>query len=333
MTQKRQREQALKQWINTSTPFRCISLQMVSGDASFRRYFRFDDEKSNNSIVAVDAPPKFEDSEKFVSIARAYKKQGVEVPGVLAHDADLGFYCIEDFGNGQFAQALSSTTMHNLYKQALSHLPAIQSCVSVDGQPLPNYGETLLEAEKTLFTHWLIERHLGLTLSEADRKMIETTYAFLSEVFVQQPQVGVHRDYHSRNLMILADDRLGIIDFQDAVVGPITYDAVSLLRDCYQDWPESSISALLQDFHHQYYPQHSWSDFERWFDLTGIQRHIKASGIFCRLWHRDGKSGYLNDIPHTLDYIVNVGYRYEETTSLATFVDQVIKPAMLSTLE
>lgn len=333
MTQKRQREQALTDWINSSTSYHCNSLKMVSGDASFRRYFRFIDDSTKKSIVAVDAPPKYEDSETFIAVAKAYKNSGVRVPDILSYNNELGFYCIEDFGDGQFAQALSADSMFDLYHNALAQLPSIQSCTSANGQSLPLFDAQLLEAEKYLFTHWLLEKHLDLKVSPNESNMIDEAYSVLTDNFFAQPQVGVHRDYHSRNLMMLDDLEIGVIDFQDAVIGPITYDAVSLLRDCYQNWPESEIKRLLKALHKQYYQQYSWEDFERWFDLTGIQRHIKASGIFCRLWLRDGKSGYLKDVPHTLDYIIDVGNRYSQTSALATYVDQVVKPAMLSTLE
>lgn len=329
MTQILQTEQALLHWINSSTQFRCQKIEMIFGDASFRRYFRFWDETSNTSIIAVDAPPEFEDSTKFVNLAQALLQHHVVVPKVLAHNAKDGFYCLQDFGDRQFSQALRSDNIATLYAQALTQIPAIQSCTSVNGHSLPLYDDELLEKEKYIFTHWLIEVHLNIKLSKSQQAMLDKAYDFLHQVFKSQPQVGVHRDFHSRNLMILSNDDIGVIDFQDAVIGPITYDAVSLLRDCYCKWPQQQITSILQQFHQQFYAQYKWQDFLFWFDCAGLQRHLKASGIFCRLFYRDGKDGYFNDIPRTLEYILEVGKHYAELSELIAFIQTSVKPRLL----
>lgn len=338
MTQNDQREQALLQWINQNTEFNCHSLQVVSGDASFRRYFRFTNQHqfpgktSNQSIIAVDAPPKFESSQRFSEIAVVYRAAGLPVPEIYTLNIEAGFYCLEDFGNAQFAEALNSRTMQTLYASALSFVPKIQKCTEINSKSLPLFDDTLLNRELALFTHWLIEVHLGLSLSSKEVTLIENTYQFISEVFKNQPQVGVHRDYHCRNLMILHNKTVGIIDFQDAVIGPITYDAVSLLRDCYQHWNEAQILPILVDFHATYYSQYPWSEFKTWFDLTGLQRHIKASGIFARLCHRDAKKGFLQDIPRALDYIVEIGSQYAQCKEFADLVELKIKPLVARSL-
>ncbi|GAA0859139.1 aminoglycoside phosphotransferase family protein [Aliiglaciecola litoralis] len=330
MTDKQQRQQALLNWINSDTGFSCQSLDIVSGDASFRRYFRFTDLNTQQSIIAVDAPPKFEDSSKFVDIAKAYHAAGVHVPKVYCHDPAQGFYCLQDFGNHQFALEVQSANVIARYKQAIDQLPSIQACVSVNNKPLPWYDDQLLATELHLFTHWLMEVHLGLVLDNNQRKLVQDCYDYIADIFKAQPQVGVHRDYHSRNLMVLDDNRIGVIDFQDAVIGPITYDLVSLLRDCYQSWSSQQIAELLAYTQQTYYPNYDLAQFTFWFDMTGIQRHIKASGIFCRLCHRDGKQGYLHDIPHTLDYIIDVAGRYTETREFANFVATIVKPKFVS---
>ncbi|WJG10189.1 phosphotransferase [Aliiglaciecola sp. LCG003] len=332
MTQKLQREQALVEWINSDTPFRCQTLEMVSGDASFRRYFRFFDEQQQKHIICVDAPPEFENSQKFIDVALAYQQCGVNVPTIYAHSAHLGFYCQQDFGDQQFANTLSASNMQQLYQQALIQLPAVQQCVEINCESLPHYGTDLLAAEFYLFTHWLLEIHLGMALTDETKQMLDSSYASLIKTFEHQPQVGVHRDYHSRNLMIDADNQIGVIDFQDAVRGPLTYDLVSLLRDCYVKWPQQAIEQLLQWYHQEYCSHYEWNEFSRWFDLTGVQRHIKASGIFCRLYHRDGKQGYLKDIPRTLEYIIEVSRRYPELTEFGNFVADVVKPKVESSI-
>ena len=338
MTQNIQREQALLQWINHNTEFNCESLQMVSGDASFRRYFRFTDQnlnsdnKSRQSIIAVDAPPKFESSQRFSEIALVYRAEGLPVPKIFALNTEAGFYCLEDFGNDQFADALNTSSMQALYTTALSYVPKIQKCTQIKTQLLPLFDDGLLSRELELFTHWLLEVHLNLTLTDEEVEVIESTYKFVCDVFKAQPQVGVHRDYHCRNLMILPDKSIGIIDFQDAVIGPITYDAVSLLRDCYQQWDDQQILPILAHFHAQYFSEYKWEDFQYWFDITGLQRHIKASGIFARLSHRDAKSAFLQDIPRTLDYIVKIAKQYTECKEFGALVELKIKPLVARSL-
>ena len=326
LNQQTLRQNQLIEWINRSTSLRCKKLLMVSGDASFRRYFRFNE--NGKSFIAVDAPPESEDSRKFAAVAEAYQQHGVSVPIIHAIDHDLGFYCLQDFGDNLFADALEPENCHFLYRDALSHVPAIQSCTNTALGALPSFDDALITTEFELFTHWLLKIHLDLQLSENEQTMIQQTLDFLRSVFFAQPQAGVHRDYHSRNLMLLADNEIGVIDFQDAVIGPITYDAVSLLRDCYQTWPSALVYIWLKEWHKEYYSQYSWSEFKRWFDLTGMQRHIKASGIFARLCHRDGKKGYLQDIPRTLQYLCDVGSQYNQCQQFAEFVKNKVKPAV-----
>lgn len=321
---KAQREAQLLDWINQHSEFSCDALEMVSGDASFRRYFRFSDQ--GKSIIAVDAPPGFEDSETFVNVAKAYEQHGVNVPHVYCVDVNLGFYCIEDFGNRQFASVLNQPDADTYYKRAFRQLPGIQSCRETRAGALPSFDDALLEREFHLFTHWLCEVHLNLTLTPEEQALLTEADGLLRENFFAQPQVGVHRDFHSRNLMLLDDDSVGVIDFQDAVTGPVTYDEVSLLRDCYQVWPDEFVDDLLRHVHAEYHSEYDFEQYRRWFDITGIQRHVKASGIFCRLWHRDGKQGYLKDIPATLTYIKQVAARYDEFNPLAEFVASRVLP-------
>lgn len=326
MSQTDQRQLALIDWINQHTQFQCQQLETVSGDASFRRYFRF--YHQGRSIIAVDAPPAQENSQIFALVSRAYQDCALPVPTILAADFELGFYCQDDFGNKLFADGLTLANCESLYSQALDHLPAIQSCVATEVGSLPAFDEAMLNRESDLFSHWLVQVHLNLSLSEQETQVMQQAFVTLGDNFHAQPQLGVHRDYHSRNLMILPNQTIGIIDFQDAVIGPITYDAASLLRDCYQNWPDAMVYGLLKDWHNKYYAEFDWSQFKRWFDLSGIQRHVKASGIFARLWHRDGKALYLQDIPRTLQHLVNVSQHYAELSDFTTLVNKRIKPAV-----
>lgn len=319
------RQDALSDWLKHNEGYQFDRLSMVSGDASFRRYFRFP--VGESSRVAVDAPPQHEDNPRFLAVAEAYLQAGVKVPECFGADIQQGFMCLQDFGNDLLFQVLQQDNIKALYQKSLAQLPAIQSVTATSQGPLPAF-DTLLEAEFYLFNHWLLEVHLNLSLSAADRDMIQQAQAAIQQVFQAQPQAGVHRDYHSRNLMILADDEIGIVDFQDAVTGPVTYDAVSLLRDCYVTWPDEWVEEQLQQWHQSCMSQYDWQEFKYWFDFTGMQRHIKASGIFARLCHRDGKTGYLQDIPATLRYLVNIGGLYPETAAFAQWIEAVLIPAV-----
>ncbi|UAA39555.1 phosphotransferase [Paraneptunicella aestuarii] len=320
------RQSALLQWLSSLPEIFPQDFHMISGDASFRRYFRF--QSQGGSFIGVDAPPDKEKNHEFVALAREYRTNNVPVPQVLHSNMDLGFLMLQDFGDCLFSQRIETEDPTHWYQQALSHLPAVQKVRATAGEPLPAFDQELLANEYSLFNDWLLQTHLNLTLTDSEWKVIHEAQAFLSEVFLSQPQVGVHRDYHSRNLMILPDDSIGIIDFQDAVTGPITYDAVSLLRDCYVVWPIEFVMGQLQELHVAHYAEHDWETFKHWFDCTGMQRHIKASGIFARLCHRDGKTGYLNDIPRTLQYLVTVGRTIQECTEFAELVANKILPAV-----
>lgn len=325
-----QREAGLLQWLQTLPGLSPSQFHMISGDASFRRYFRFHD--AEQVYIAVDAPPATEKNQEFVALSHAYSVQNVPVPKVIHADLEQGYLMLEDLGDVLFSSQLEQGDEAALYTKALRHLPAIQQVQAfADAQktPLPKFDAELLDAEFCLFNHWLLNVHLALPLSDVEWNIIHEAQRFLAAVFMEQPQAGVHRDYHSRNLMLLGNDDIGVIDFQDAVVGPITYDAVSLLRDCYVVWPDDFVEAQLRLLHEQHFAKHDWTQFKYWFDCVGMQRHIKASGIFARLCHRDGKTGYLNDVPRTLQYLVKVGSLIPECAAFALLVESKVIPAVL----
>lgn len=324
-----QRRQMLESWLTQQSGLSGFSLERASFDASFRRYFRV--RANGSTYIAMDAPPANEDCRPFVTLARAFSGLGLHVPAVLAEDLERGFLLLEDLGSDHYLDVLSTTNVQRLYGDALSALVIIQTCGPREG--LPNYDRALLLRELGLFREWLLERQLGMSLGEAGETMLDTTYDFLVLNALEQPRVCVHRDYHSRNLLVSAPPIPGILDFQDAVLGPVTYDLVSLLRDCYIDWPCDRVedwakgyfelavqSGVLRAEHEQ--------RFLRWFDLMGVQRHLKASGIFARLNQRDGKPGYLKDIPRTLNYVVQVARRYPELAGLGRMIENAVLPAM-----
>jgi aminoglycoside/choline kinase family phosphotransferase len=257
----------------------------------------------------------------------------VKVPDIYAYDLVQGFYCQQDFGDNLFSDELNLSTADNLYKKALDCLPSIQSCQSIDQKPLPIFDRAMVEREFLLFTDWLLNKYLALELTSEQRLMVQDSLDIISHQFLSQPTAGVHRDYHSRNLMLLVNNEVGVIDFQDAVIGPITYDAVSLLRDCYQAWPVEKVVQWLKAWHQTNFSEYDWAQLLVWFDFTGLQRHIKASGIFARLYLRDNKSVYLGDIPRTLQYIIDIAAKYPQLRPFSEFVASVVLPAVRSQRE
>jgi N-acetylmuramate 1-kinase len=292
------------------------SIRPASADASFRRYFRVTD-TSGASFIVMDAPPDKEDSRPFVRIARRLRVLGLNVPEILAEDLAQGFLLITDLGDRLYLAALNESTVTPLYRDALAALLRLQSGTVHDTTFLPPYDAALLQREMELFREWYVGRHLGKTLSADQHGTLDRVFGLLAASALEQPTVWVHRDYHSRNLMVTAHSSPGILDFQDAVQGPITYDLVSLLRDCYVAWPRERVEAWVREYRAlaRAAGLATGTDeqrFLRWFDWMGVQRHLKAAGIFARLNHRDGKPGYLNDIPRTLAYVTDVTERYAE---------------------
>ncbi|GAB4346630.1 MAG: phosphotransferase [Gammaproteobacteria bacterium] len=282
------------------------ALEPASGDASFRRYFRVCN--AHASYIAVDAPPQYEDSRPFVRIARWLVEWGLNAPQVIAADLDLGFLLLSDLGSRHYLDELDEASVERLYGDALGALAVMQVRGHDVAEELPPYDEALLMAEMALFDEWYLQRHLSLALSDTQRGILAETQRLLVDNALAQPRVFVHRDYHSRNLLRTERNNPGILDFQDAVWGPVTYDLVSLLRDCYIAWPAEQVQEWALGYRDMalqcgVMPECDEAQFLRWFDLMGVQRHLKASGIFARLNYRDGKSGYLKDIPRTLAYV------------------------------
>jgi aminoglycoside/choline kinase family phosphotransferase len=325
-----------------------LKLFPLTGDAGFRKYYRFS--HHGESFIAVDALPDKSNNVAFVELQKAFKKQNVQVPEIITVDLDTGFFCLSDFGDELFGDVLTEDNMNVEYKRAIDLLPEI-AAMSVNGEyKLPNYDGDFVRVELGIFTEWLLTEHLNLSLNEQESLELNNCFDVLVNNVLEQPQVVMHRDFHSRNLMDLSSNysgnylsnydggKLGVIDFQDAVHGPITYDIVSLLRDCYVKWPAKSVDSLFNYFCSLMQKNESYKDitheqWARWFDLMGIQRHVKASGIFARLYHRDSKQGYLKDIPLTLSYIVDIAAKYPELKPLNELVSQKVIPALNSLKE
>ena len=304
-------------------------LEPASADASFRRYLRV--RVSGRSWIVMDAPPGREDVRPYVRIARLLRPVGLNVPEILAEDAERGFLILTDLGETLYLDALTPERADRLYGDALGALATLQACV--DPGALPPYDRALLLAELALFHDWFLRRHLGLVLSPAEEALLEAVSGTLVASALAQPVVAVHRDYHSRNLLVTGRNNPGIVDFQDAVAGPVTYDLVSLLRDCYIAWPRERVEAWALGYHDlacQSGILHEEDEerFLAWFDLMGVQRHLKAIGIFARLWHRDGKRGYLADIPRTLGYVREVSGRHRALEAFGRWLAERVAPRL-----
>lgn len=322
-----QRLTALSEWAARTLDDRHCVIRPASADASFRRYFRITG-ANGASFIAMDAPPDKEDSRPYVRIARRLRALGLNVPEILAEDLARGFLLITDLGDRLYLGALNESTVERLYQDALAALLRLQCGSAGDATFLPPYDAALLQREMELFREWYLGRHLALALSQPQHAVLDGVFARLIEAALEQPTAWVHRDYHSRNLMVTSDNNPGVLDFQDAVQGPVTYDLVSLLRDCYIAWPRPRVEAWVRGY------QAAARDaglpvgtdeqrFLRWFDWMGVQRHLKATGIFARLNHRDAKPGYLNDIPRTLGYVLEVVSRYSELKPLGVLLEDL----------
>ena len=324
-TQNDPRLLLIHDWLAQTLGHQDFTLAPASADASFRRYFRVS--YHDQQCIVMDAPPEQEDCRPFIAISALFSELGLNVPKVLAQDLTQGLLLLSDLGERLYLAELDEKTADTLYSDAISALIKLQSASTEVRQAagLPPYDRKLLMTEMNLFRDWYLQRHLGLSLSEQAQARLDAQFAFLADAALAQPQVIVHRDYHSRNLMIndpLSSSNPGILDFQDAVIGAPSYDLVSLLRDCYIVWPPERVRGWVEVYFNRAQVADilsasvSLAQFMRWFDLMGIQRHLKASGIFARLNHRDHKPAYLNDIPRTLDYIRSVGANYPELKDL-----------------
>jgi aminoglycoside/choline kinase family phosphotransferase len=323
-----------EQWLSQRYAGRPFSFEPASEDASFRRYFRVI--SAQGSAILMDAPPEHEDCRPFVKVAGLFGAAGVHVPTIMEQDLENGYLLLSDLGNRTYLQSLNADNAAQLYDAATSALVAIQ-LASRPGQ-LPEYDRALLQRELQLFPDWYVRRQLGVELNAAQTRNLSTVFERILANNLAQPRVFVHRDYHSRNLM-LSSPNPGILDFQDAVYGPVTYDLVSLFKDAYMRWEEDHIL----DWTIRFWTKAKragvpvpgdFASFYQDFEWMGVQRHVKVLGIFARLFHRDGKSGYLKDMPLVMDYLRKACSRYQALDPLTQLLDDLrgYQPAVGYTL-
>ena len=337
----------IRTWLTRDLQWRIGRISVASADASFRRYFRVSRGDVDpaawapraDTLIVMDAPPGKEDIAPYLKVSSLLEQAGAHVPHVHASDLRRGFVVMEDLGSTQYLSLLKTGRgVDKLYGDALTTLANIQVRGLRAAEQLPPYDREPLERELNLMPEWFLRKHLGLELTPEERALLTVTFEFLINEALLQPQVFVHRDYHSRNLMVLAPSIQtrggpGVIDFQDALRGPVGYDLVSLLKDCYISWSRERVERWLRGYrrvlaHLGANVGDSEYQFIRWFDLIGVQRHIKVLGIFCRLWHRDGKIGYLNDLPLTFEYVRDACRRYPELVEFERWLAARIAPLL-----
>jgi len=330
------RLQLLREWLGNIPGCDPAGIEVASADASFRRYFRLP--RGAASAVAMDAPPDREDLSTYLRVSGLLESCGVHVPRVLAFDIDRGFALLEDLGTVHMLTALrDGGDAALLYGQALDQLARLQLAGGGASQALPPYDRAALLREMQLLPDWYCRRHLGFEPAPHEAQLLARTFEWLAGCALEQPAVFVHRDYHSRNLMVTPAHSPGVIDFQDALRGPVGYDLASILKDCYVDWPRGRVLEWVAGYRDRLLAAgaagralagESAAQFLRWFDLIGLQRHLKVLGIFARLFWRDGKTGYLADLPRTLAYVQQAARLVPELAEFADFVDTRLAPGL-----
>ena len=308
----------IKEWLE-QTSYKDYEIEVASADASFRAYYRLSHE--DKTVLLMDSSLEKESLAPFIDVTSRLLNAGVKAPHILEQNLNDGFLIIEDFGNTHYLNVLDDKNFKELYSNAIDVIVKMQNA---DRTNLPLYDKAFLHFEMDLMKDWYLEKKLDITLDDKQKEMLESSLDAISDVVLSQPQdVFVHRDYHSRNIMLTPTNVIGVIDYQDAMSGAITYDLVSLLKDCYIEYPREDIEKLVLEFRDKKGINASDEEFIKWFDFMGLQRHIKVLGIFSRLHLRDGKDGYLKDIPLTLKYTIETASRYDETKELAKFLQDV----------
>jgi len=326
MTQTPDRAIARLAWLRQVLDDDTLTLASASADASFRSYWRT--RHDGRSWIVMDSPPAQEDPRPWLEIGARLSAAGLHVPAVQAQDLEQGFLLIEDLGSQLYLPALNDSTVDALYGDAMEALLHMQRDADVTGmQP---YDHAFLQRELEIMPEWFLRRHLDCTPECEEWDVLESAFTVLLHNALAQPRCFVHRDYHSRNLLITANHSPGIIDFQGALHGPITYDLASLLRDCYIVWDRPRVEAWVESYRRRLQAADLIAadidslHFLRWFDLIGLQRHIKVLGIFCRLCYRDGKPDYLDDLPRVYDYVIDVASRYPELSDFVALLQRCV---------
>jgi N-acetylmuramate 1-kinase len=330
MTEKNnERTKQLARWVAAQVSLNetSASLVPIANDAGFRRYFRF---ATPSTWLAVDAPPATEDSDQFIALANYLSAKGVATPSIYSADTTQGFLLVEDFGDELLHTKLTGSTANYLYAKAMTTLKTLQQCPD-NKKLIPRYDQALLRRELLLFGEWFVSHLLGHVVTSTENAILTQLFEQLEASALLQPQTLVHRDFHSRNLLLRPNAELGVIDFQGALWGACTYDVVSLLRDCYVRWPAAQVKTWALNYREQaitagIFSAVSEAEFLGWFDLMGLQRHIKVLGIFARLYLRDGKKNYLQDLPLVIRYTLEVAEQYPTLSAFSDWFKATLLP-------
>jgi len=310
--------QQIRAWLAT-TPYKDYDITIASADASFRKYYRLS--KEGKSVIVMDASLEKSSLAPFMDITTRLLHVNVKAPKILLQNLSLGYLILEDFGDTNLLDVLNRENFKALYEKAIDEIITMQNA---DSTNLPVYDKKFLHTEMDLMQEWYLEKKLALHVTQMQKELISSTLEAISNVVLSQPQnIFVHRDFHSRNIMLTPQNELGVIDYQDAMSGALTYDLVSLLKDCYIAFSREDIEALALLFAEKKGLHVKREEFLKWFDFMGLQRHIKVLGIFSRLYLRDGKDGYLKDIPLTLHYVIETASRYNETKEFGRLLGQL----------
>lgn len=313
----------LQLWLQKTLSSNDFQCSIISGDASFRSYYRI--AHGSQSFVAMDAGKDKDSLPAFVNIAKTLTEYDLLAPQIYEQDLEKGFLLLSDFGDTLYLNQLDANSVDVLYQRAMTSLVRMQAISDVNHYALPEYNRELYLREMNLFREWYLEKHLKLQLTTNEHQLLDHIYEYLIAEALAQPQVFVHRDYHSRNLMVVEPNQVAILDFQDAVLGPVTYDLLSLLKDCYISWPKAEVSRWVRAFLTSLNSSRAtaiteFEQFYSWFNLIGLQRHLKCVGIFARLNHRDQKAKFLADIPRVLNYTCDVVKHYPELKEFQIFL-------------
>ena len=299
-----------------------IEIEKASSDASFRSYYRI--QSDNGTKIIMDAPPEKEPLSSFLDITKRLSKANINVPEIFELDEDLGFVLMSDLGKTKYLDKLNDETVYCLYTDALDAIHKMQT--EVDVSNLKNFDSKELITEMDLFKDWFLKKHLNHNFDNEGLNNIQECFNSITKIILEIPTAFVHRDFHSRNLMITDSNNPGVLDYQDALIGPITYDAVSLLKDCYVNWDKKLIAEMLSTYYKKIkadYNNIEFDEFSFWFDVVGLQRHFKAIGIFSRLNYRDNKITFMQDIPRTYKYVDEVVNKYTELTSVKEILNEM----------
>ncbi|MDE1463216.1 aminoglycoside phosphotransferase family protein [Spartinivicinus poritis] len=335
------RRQVLSNWLKQVLPtIECqfnwhhtnhqVSLVLLYGDASFRKYYRIQP-GTDCTLIAVDAPPKFEDCKAFIDISEYLSKKNVKVPKVYAHDISNGFLLLEDLGDTLLLDQLNQSLATDLYQQAVTEMAKFQTAQVPNGLTIPSYDDAFLMREMDLLEPWFFEKLLNISLDRATVEAVNAVKQRIISEVLSQPMTCVHRDYHSRNLMVW-QQQLAVIDFQGMVWGPACYDLASLYKDCYIRWSREQVLAWLEQAAQQLplLQPYSFEEVVKWFDWTGLQRHLKVLGLFARLAIRDKKNRYLTDLPVVIGYVMEVVAQYEELAALKQLFTEILLPKLFT---